>query len=90
MMDTFVPVNSVWKVALKESMAVMDPMREPSYPLAHAQQNAMKTAKYKWMEVLLHLSMGDSWTAAKSSAWIPKDGQHVAGFIRPKSKSELW
>lgn len=70
MTDTFVPVNSVSKVSMKGCMAVMDPIRDPSYPLAHAQQKATNTAKYKWMEVLLHLLIGDSWTAANSSAWI--------------------
>lgn len=30
MIDTFVPVRSVSKVFMKDSMAVMDPMREPS------------------------------------------------------------
>lgn len=71
-MAIFSPVNPVSKVAWKGFMAMIAPIREPSYPLAQAQQKAMKTAKYSLMEFLLHLSILDSCTAAKNSAYCFK------------------
>jgi hypothetical protein len=40
--ETRCPVRPEENFSLKKGMAWIDPIREPSYPLAHEQQKAMK------------------------------------------------